>query len=42
MSDPSDATHDRLEQELARVREQRRRLAVQLGGEDPDDPDFGV
>jgi transcription elongation factor GreA len=41
MSDPSDATHDRLEQELARVREQRRRLAVQLGGEDPDDPDLG-
>jgi transcription elongation factor GreA len=41
MSDPSEATHDRLEQELARVREQRRRLAVQLGGEDPDDPDLG-
>jgi transcription elongation factor GreA len=41
MSDPSDATHDRLEQELAQVREQRRRLAIQLGGEDPDDPDRG-
>jgi transcription elongation factor GreA len=37
----SAATRDRLEQELARVREQRHRLAVQLGGEDPDDPDLG-
>jgi transcription elongation GreA/GreB family factor len=30
---------DRLEQELARAREQRRRLAAQLAGEDPADPD---
>ena len=37
----STATRDRLEQELARVREQRHRLAVQLGGEDPDDPSLG-
>jgi hypothetical protein len=37
----STATRDRLEQELARVREQRHRLAVQLGGEDPDDPSRG-
>ena len=37
----SDATRDRLEQELVQVREQGRRLAVQLGGEDPDDPDPG-
>jgi transcription elongation factor GreA len=37
----SDATQNRLEQELARVREQRRRLADQLGGEDPDNPDLG-
>jgi transcription elongation GreA/GreB family factor len=37
----SDATRNRLEQELARVREQRRRLADQLGGEDPDNPDLG-
>ena len=32
---------ERLEQELAQVREQRDRLAVQLGGEDPEDPDLG-
>lgn len=32
---------ERLEEELARVREQRHRLAVQLGGEDPDDADLG-
>jgi transcription elongation GreA/GreB family factor len=37
----SAATRDRLEQELAQVREQRHRLAAQLGGEDPDDPDLG-
>jgi transcription elongation factor GreA len=36
-----DATRARLEHELARVREERRRLAVQLAGEDPDDPDVG-
>src|SRR5689334_8448554 len=35
----SAATRDRLEQELAEVRRQRRRLAGQLGGEDADDPD---
>jgi transcription elongation factor GreA len=34
-------TRGRLEQELARVREQRHRLAAQLGGEDADDPDLG-
>lgn len=32
---------DRLEQELAQAREQRHRLAVQLGGEDPESPDTG-
>lgn len=32
---------ERLEQELAQVREQRDRLAAQLGGEDPEDPDLG-
>lgn len=37
----SDATRARLEQELERVRGQRRRLAAQLGGEDPDAPDIG-
>jgi transcription elongation GreA/GreB family factor len=36
-----DATRDRLEQELARAHEQRQRLATQLGGEDPADPDAG-
>ena len=44
MSEPAElntATRDRLEQELAQAREQRHRLAVQLGGEDPDDPDTG-
>jgi transcription elongation GreA/GreB family factor len=40
-SEPSAATRERLEQELARVREQRDRLAVQLGGEDPVDADLG-
>ena len=35
------ATLARLEEELARVREQRHRPAAQLGGEDPDDPDLG-
>ena len=37
----SAATRERLERELAQAREERRRLAVQLGGEDPDDPDRG-
>lgn len=37
----SDGTRERLEQELARVREQRQRLAAQLGGEDPEDADLG-
>jgi transcription elongation factor GreA len=37
----TDAAHDRLEQELAQAREQRRTLAAQLGGEDPDNPDTG-
>lgn len=37
----SASTRDRLRDELARVREQRQRLAAQLGGEDPDDPDLG-
>jgi transcription elongation GreA/GreB family factor len=37
----SAAARTRLEQELAQVREQRRRLAGQLGGEDPDDYDLG-
>jgi transcription elongation factor GreA len=37
MSDP----RERLEQELAQAREQRHRLAVQLGGEDPENPDTG-
>ena len=32
---------ERLEQELAQVREQRDRLAAQLGGEDPEDADRG-
>jgi transcription elongation factor GreA len=44
MSEPAElntATRDRLERELAQAREQRHRLAVQLGGEDPDDPDTG-
>jgi transcription elongation factor GreA len=37
----SAVTRERLEGELAQVREQRHRLAVQLGGEDADDPDRG-
>lgn len=44
MTEPSEldpATVWRLEQELDRVREQRRVLAAQLGGEDPADPDVG-
>ena len=44
MSEPTElntATRDRLEQELAQAREQRRTLAAQLGGEDPDNPDTG-
>jgi transcription elongation GreA/GreB family factor len=36
-----DTTRDRLSDELTRVREQRQRLAAQLGGEDPDDRDVG-
>ena len=40
-TDSAAATRDRLERELDRAREQRHRLAVQLGGEDPDDPDPG-
>ena len=43
MTEPTElnaATRDRLEEELARAREQRHRLAVQMAGEDPDDPDF--
>lgn len=44
MTEPTElnaATRDRLERELDRAREQRRRLAAQLGGEDPDNPDPG-
>ena len=37
----TDAARERLEQELAQAREQRRTLAAQLGGEDPDNPDTG-
>ena len=37
----SGAARARLEHELAQVREQRQRQAVQLGGEDPGDPDLG-
>jgi transcription elongation factor GreA len=37
----SAAARERLERELAQAREQRHRLADQLGGEDPDDPDRG-
>ena len=40
-TDPSAATRDRLERELARAREQRHQLAEQLAGEDPDNPDLG-
>ena len=40
-TEPGAPTRERLEQDLARVREQRHRLAVQLGGEDPDDADLG-
>jgi transcription elongation factor GreA len=35
------ATRDRLDRELRQAREQRQRLAAQLGGEDPDNPDLG-
>jgi transcription elongation GreA/GreB family factor len=38
---PGADARGRLEQELARLREQRHRLAVQLGGEDPEDSDPG-
>jgi transcription elongation factor GreA len=38
---PLAATRTRLEQELARVREERRSLAARLGGEDPEDPTGG-
>ena len=42
MAEPTGSERtERLEQELAQVREQRDRLAVQLGGEDPEDPDLG-
>jgi transcription elongation factor GreA len=37
----SAATRDRLERELAQIRGQRQRLAVELGGDDPADPDPG-
>ena len=37
----TDAARERLEQELAQAREQRRTLAAQLGGEDRDNPDTG-
>jgi transcription elongation factor GreA len=37
MAEPS----ENLEQELAQAREQRRELAEQLAGEDPDSPDVG-
>lgn len=40
-AEPGTSTRERLEQELARVRGQRDRLAVQLGGEDPEDHDLG-
>jgi transcription elongation GreA/GreB family factor len=36
-----DTTRDRLSQELTQVREQRQRLAAELGGEDPADRDLG-
>ena len=41
MTEPSGTTQDRLEAELDRVREQRDRLAAQLAGEDPAEPDVG-
>jgi transcription elongation factor GreA len=40
-TEPSGATRERLEEELAGAREQRRQLAAQLAGEDPDNPDLG-
>jgi transcription elongation factor GreA len=40
-TEPSAATRECLEQELARAREQRQRLANQLAGEDPGDRDLG-
>jgi len=40
-TEPSGATRDRLERELAQAREQRHQLAEQLAGEDPDSPDVG-
>ena len=44
MTEPTELSaeaRDRLEQELAQAREQRRQLARQLAGEDPDNPDLG-
>ena len=42
MTEPAGSERtERLEQELAQAREQRDRLAVELGGEDPEDPDLG-
>ena len=42
MTEPAGSEQtERLEQELAQAREQRDRLAVELGGEDPEDPDLG-
>jgi transcription elongation factor GreA len=42
MGEPgSDATGARLQEELDRVREQRRGMAARLTGEDADDPDRG-
>ena len=35
------AARERLEQELDRAREQRHRMAAELGGEDPHDADLG-
>jgi len=40
-TEPSAAARERLEGELAQVREQRRRLSGELGGEDPADVDRG-
>jgi transcription elongation factor GreA len=40
-SDVSASTRDRLEEELAQLRDRRRSRAAQLGGEDPDDQSSG-
>jgi transcription elongation factor GreA len=40
-SEPIAATRLRLEQELARVHDERQNLAAAIGGEDPDDPTGG-